>query len=284
MARRRDDAAVLMRSLTSCPPDAVEAAPIHRPRGAWRRSWPLPASILLHAAVLGGYLLTWPASAPPPPPPQIELLPPAPIPPMPEEAAPSPAEAPPKPLPVFPKLAPLPLPQRPLQPLVTTSEKAERVIPKPPKKPPPPDKPAADALATPRPEETRDTAIDAAAAPVSGAKSAANALLGEPSPSARPAGPPPDYIGLVRAQLEKVKRYPAAARAAGIEGTVLLAFTLERSGQVSNWRISHGSGSESLDDEAAAMIHQAVFPPFPAVVDQERLQLIVPLEFSLTTP
>ncbi len=262
-----------------------ETAAIDRPRSrraSWRRSWPLPASILLHAALLGGYLLAWPSS-PPPPLPQIELLPPAPIPPMPEEAAPSPAEAPPKPLPAFPKLTPLPVPPRPLQPLVTASEKAERAIPKPPKKPPP-DKPFADAPVTPVVEDNRDSAVDAAAAPASGAKNAANALIGEPSPSSRPAGPPPDYIGLIRAQLEKVKRYPADARAAGAEGTVLLTFVLERSGQVSNWKISRGSGVASLDDEAGVMIRQAVFPPFPAAIDQDRLQLIVPLEFSLTIP
>lgn len=243
---------------------------------SWRGVWPLGVSVLLHAVVFGAYLVSWVPSPPPAALPQIELLPPAPVPPMPEEAAPSPVEAPPKPMPTFLKIASQPIPQQPLRPIVTTNDHAERAITKPPdRKPPQPPAPQAPV------EETRGAAVDAATPPTSGAKNATNAVPGDPSPSTRPAGPPPDYLGLIRAQLDKVKRYPGNARAAGYEGTVMLAFVLDRSGHVSSWKISRASGIQTLDDEVETMIQRAAFPPFPTSLDQDDLHLVVPVEFSL---
>ena len=224
-------------------------------------------------------LLSLNSPTPPPPLPQIDLLPPAPVSPMPVEAAPSPAEAVLKPLPAFPKLSPPPPVPQVLRPLVTSRDQAERMRPEPPKKEPPKLQPAQDAPV----DAPSKTALEAAATPVSGAKTAANTILGEAA-DPRPAGPPPDYIGLIRARLEKVKRYPAVARAVGQEGTVLLSFMLDRSGQVVQWTIARGSGADALDREVGEMIQRATFPPFPASIDHDRLQLLVPVEFSLTRP
>lgn len=260
-------------------PSSQLAVTLRRQGPRWRRRWPLPASVLLHAVVGGICLLGLNSPAPPMPLPQIDLLPPAPVAPMPLEAAPSPAEAVLKPLPAFPKLSPPPPAPQVLRPLLTTGDRAEPVLPKPPKQEPP---------KLPSPEETpvdipSKTAVDAAATPVSGAKTAANTILGDAA-DPRPAGPPPDYIGLIRARLEKVKRYPATARNAGREGTVLLSFVLDRSGQVVLWTITRGSGTDALDQEVGEMIQRATFPPFPAAIDHDRLQLLVPVEFSLTRP
>jgi protein TonB len=249
-------------------------------RAPWRRYWPLAVSVLAHLGLLVGFLLTWTDSAPPPPLPQIELLPPAPVPPMPEEAAPSPAEAVLKPLPAFPKLAPPPPAPLPPKPLVTTSATTERLLPKPPKSPPPkPPAPDAPPVLDPPPSP----ASEAAATPVSGSKAASNTLQGDAA-APRAAGPPPDYLGLIRGRLEKAKRYPPAARAAGQEGTVRLAFTLDRGGQLINWKIVASSGVGLLDEETEALVQRASFPPFPASLDQDRLELTVPVEFSLTVP
>ncbi|WP_158240524.1 energy transducer TonB [Telmatospirillum siberiense] len=111
-----------------------------------------------------------------------------------------------------------------------------------------------------------------------------------PPPSAPPAlasaagGPPADYIGQVRARIERNKRYPSAARKYGQEGTVLLAFDLDRSGQVTTWKIVRGSGYPALDGEVGEMIGRTTFPPFPESITGNRLRLQVPIEFSLQRP
>ncbi|HXP95819.1 MAG TPA: TonB family protein [Telmatospirillum sp.] len=248
----------------------------------WRQRWPFPLSLLLHMVVGAIFLFGITPSPPPPPLPQIDLLPPAPLPPLPEEAAPSPTKATLKPVPAFPKAVEPPPAPPPLRPIDTVHEKADAAPPKPPNKKPPAK--ADIPTVQPRPPDPKATPSVEAATPVNGAKADADTVLSDHSPNTRPSGPPPDYIGLIRARLEKVKRYPAAARAAGQEGTVHLSFVLDKTGDVVSWKISRGSGCEPLDDEVGAMIQRASFPPFPASLDQDRLRLLVPVEFSLKSP
>jgi len=83
---------------------------------------------------------------------------------------------------------------------------------------------------------------------------------------------------LLVAQLERHKRYPAAA--GGKVGEVRLAFSIDRSGQVVASRIVHSSGSEALDQEALALIKRAApLPPPPAGVPEERLSFVVPVRY-----
>jgi periplasmic protein TonB len=83
-------------------------------------------------------------------------------------------------------------------------------------------------------------------------------------------------------QLQRYKRYPPQAQARGERGIVLLSFSLDRSGHVLAHRIARSSGYADLDDEVMAMIMRAEpLPPFPASMPQERLELIVPIRFSL---
>lgn len=104
-----------------------------------------------------------------------------------------------------------------------------------------------------------------------------------PVPDAGPAGPPPDYVGCILARLERAKRYPAAAKAARLEGTVLLRFAIDRRGRLLDWRIEAPSGVPALDEEVAALVRRAApFPPFPDDMDRERMELTVPIDFSLT--
>jgi periplasmic protein TonB len=86
---------------------------------------------------------------------------------------------------------------------------------------------------------------------------------------------------LVR-QLQKYKRYPAQAQSRNEQGVVLLSFSLDRGGRVLAHSIAKSSGYPDLDDEVMAMIMRAQpLPPFPQTMPQPRLDLTVPIRFSL---
>jgi protein TonB len=70
---------------------------------------------------------------------------------------------------------------------------------------------------------------------------------------------------LVR-HLQRYKRYPSDAQSPGEEGVVQLSFTVDRSGHVINHEIAHRAQP---------------LPPFPASMPQAKLDLTVPIRFSL---
>ncbi|KAB2952505.1 MAG: energy transducer TonB, partial [Rhizobiaceae bacterium] len=65
--------------------------------------------------------------------------------------------------------------------------------------------------------------------------------------------------------VERRKRYPAAAKAAGISGAVKLSVTIDRAGQLKSARVSKSSGHSVLDEEALATARRAA--PYPAPPD-----------------
>jgi len=86
---------------------------------------------------------------------------------------------------------------------------------------------------------------------------------------------------LVR-HLQQYKRYPSDAQSRGEEGVVQLSFTVDRSGHVLNREIVRSSGHRQLDNEVMSMIERAQpLPPFPASMPQTKLDLTVPIRFSL---
>ena len=86
---------------------------------------------------------------------------------------------------------------------------------------------------------------------------------------------------LVR-HLQHYKRYPSDAQARSEQGVVLLTFSIDRSGHVLAHRIARSSGFADLDDEVMAMIMRAEpLPAFPASMTEPRLDLTVPIRFSL---
>lgn len=86
---------------------------------------------------------------------------------------------------------------------------------------------------------------------------------------------------LVR-QLQRAKRYPAQAQSRNEQGVVLLSFSLDRNGHVLAHSIAKSSGYPDLDDEVMAMIMRAEpLPAFPPSMPQERLDLTVPIRFSI---
>jgi periplasmic protein TonB len=86
---------------------------------------------------------------------------------------------------------------------------------------------------------------------------------------------------LVR-RLEQYKRYPSDAQSRGVEGIVMLNFSVDRNGRVLAHEIVRSSGHPELDKEVVSMIERAQpLPPFPPSMPQEKLDLTVPIRFSL---
>jgi periplasmic protein TonB len=86
---------------------------------------------------------------------------------------------------------------------------------------------------------------------------------------------------LVR-RLEQYKRYPGDAQSRGVEGVVMLSFSVDRNGRVLAHDIVRSSGHPELDKEVVSMIERAQpLPPFPPSMPQAKLDLTVPIRFSL---
>ncbi|MCY4389632.1 MAG: TonB family protein [Desulfurellaceae bacterium] len=102
-------------------------------------------------------------------------------------------------------------------------------------------------------------------------------------PEAEPARPS-DYPNQLLARLSQYKSYPPALRKKRQQGTVVLAFSVDRSGAVLASDVQKSSGYPLLDQAALDLLVKA--SPLPAMPDsmaRERLYLVLPVEFSLTT-
>ncbi|MEI8596656.1 TonB family protein [Photobacterium sp. Hal280] len=85
---------------------------------------------------------------------------------------------------------------------------------------------------------------------------------------------------LLHAHLEQHKQFPRQARRFGRQGVPVIAFTMDRNGQVLAVKLVKSSGTRVLDDEAQAMVRRA--EPLPLPPDSlagERLTLTVPVSF-----
>lgn len=92
----------------------------------------------------------------------------------------------------------------------------------------------------------------------------------------------PSWAANLVRHLQRYKNYPAEARSHNEQGIVLLRFSLDRSGHVLTHHIVRSSGYADLDNEVIAMITRAEpLPPFPASMPQARVELTVPIRFSL---
>ena len=62
----------------------------------------------------------------------------------------------------------------------------------------------------------------------------------------------------------------------------MLFFVMARDGRVLDYRIRRSSGFKILDGEVEDMIRRAQpLPPIPGEFEQSRLELLVPIEFSI---
>jgi protein TonB len=91
-----------------------------------------------------------------------------------------------------------------------------------------------------------------------------------------------DWHGMLRAQLLRNKRYPSEAASNHETGSVVVSFTMDRSGRVLSRHVVRGSGYASLDQEALATIDRSQpLPAPPADTSPAGLRIAVPLNFTL---
>lgn len=95
-------------------------------------------------------------------------------------------------------------------------------------------------------------------------------------------GNPRDYFSLLIAWLNQHKDYPPAVKKKRQQGTVVLAFSIDRSGTVLTSRVQESSGYPLLDQAALDMLARAnPLPAMPDSMPRQRLRLAVPIEYSL---
>ncbi|MEA2906392.1 MAG: periplasmic protein TonB [Alphaproteobacteria bacterium] len=82
--------------------------------------------------------------------------------------------------------------------------------------------------------------------------------------------------------LERNKRYPSAAQVRSEQGTVQLAFSLDRQGRVMASHIVKSSGSAALDKETLELVQRAQpFPAPPSEMPGAQITLTVPIRFNM---
>jgi len=137
--------------------------------------------------------------------------------------------------------------------------------------PPPPPEPSQAVIAPP--EEQQPPPIEQQKPPAP----AVPARIKGAAPRVEPSW----QTALVR-HLQQYKRYPSDAQSRGEEGIVLLSFSIDRSGHVLARQIVRSSGYRELDNEVMSMVERAQpLPPFPPSMPQAKLDLTVPIRFSL---
>jgi protein TonB len=92
----------------------------------------------------------------------------------------------------------------------------------------------------------------------------------------------PSWQSLLQKRLQQFKNYPSGARERGEQGVVMLSFSIDRTGHVLSRRIIKGSGFADLDAEVLTLVERAQpLPAFPPSMIEDRLDLTVPIRFSL---
>ena len=96
------------------------------------------------------------------------------------------------------------------------------------------------------------------------------------------AGETKNYVATLQAWLERHKQYPRSARLRRQQGVAMLYFVINREGRVLDYRVQQSSGYPVLDEEVTDMVQRAQpLPPIPDSMDENRLELVVPVQFFL---
>lgn len=241
-------------------PPAAEWRSPRRPAVLW--SIGLVFALAAHGAAL--FLLTQIQPATVPPPSAILMMDLAPEPPPPAAPAPVPTPEPPA---VQPPPKPVPPPERhqpaPRHPAVVRPAPHTSVPPLPEATPTvPPEATMPAPVSTPEPVPLSAPAV--AAVPLPSSQAVTN------------------WQGRLVAHLARFKRFPPEAQLRSEQGVVLLRLTLSHEGDVVALSIAHSSGHPDLDAEALAWIVRAEpLPAFPPEVTAPRVELLVPLRFTL---
>lgn len=90
---------------------------------------------------------------------------------------------------------------------------------------------------------------------------------------------PARWQSRVASHLERRKRYPAAARRQGQQGTAQVRFTIDGSGNVQSVSLVRSSGVPALDEEVVSLVRRA--SPVPAPPPGVNRTIVVPIRFSV---
>ncbi|HSD50344.1 MAG TPA: energy transducer TonB [Candidatus Methylomirabilis sp.] len=78
------------------------------------------------------------------------------------------------------------------------------------------------------------------------------------------------YLARLKRRIQNEWVYPEEAWSRGVSGELLLVFTLNKNGSLTNVRLVHSSGFPILDEEALRAIKQAApYDPFPPQMGEE---------------
>jgi protein TonB len=160
-------------------------------------------------------------------------------------------------------------------------EHAAVVLPPPMPEPAPEErsKPKPEPKAENKPEQKKKSGSSrASASPSFRAPRVATAAAQAAGAAQAMAIAPASWKGAVLAALNRHKRYPGGASGTG---TATIAFSMNRSGQVTSARLLQSSGDRALDEEAVALPRRASpLPPPPSEVGGGAVNLNVPVRFS----
>ena len=89
------------------------------------------------------------------------------------------------------------------------------------------------------------------------------------------------YLSAVRWKIDEVKKYPRKAIRKNWTGTVIIAFQINQEGKVRDIKLIQSSGHHILDEEGMAILRRASPLPRPPSWKKEKLELEIPILFSL---
>lgn len=89
----------------------------------------------------------------------------------------------------------------------------------------------------------------------------------------------PELVGGIAALQQEV-RYPEQARRAGVEGTVVVQFIVDKQGNVVEPTVLRGIGA-GCDEEAIRVVEQAQFEPGRQRGERVRVKMSLPVRYSL---
>lgn len=135
----------------------------------------------------------------------------------------------------------------------------------------------------PAPQARPSPAVAAPAAANASTSTSAAPASAAADRAAAVAAPPAAWLRAIATWLAAHREYPARARRAGEQGTVLLRLVIARDGMVRQVSLLAGSGHADLDRASLDILRGARLPPSPSPDGPAQLTLRVPIRYALET-
>lgn len=179
-------------------------------------------------------------------------------------------------------------PVPPPPPPAMAKPEARPVVSEPPRVPPPP------VVEPMRPEPVETVALVEAPVVAEPPPIAAEASAPPAETAPTPAPEPPldargkraqsQYLRELMAWLARHRVYPAEAKKQKLEGVVQVRFAIDRDGRLLSATVHRSAGAELLDQAALDVLRRAEpMPKFPKALARSRLNVTLPIDFSLIT-